>query len=65
MTRVVSFHDHALLPDFGLSLSRSVYAGIPEEPEHSDGDVVLMGFQKSTVDKHRDDRLLPGRMLLK
>ncbi|WP_294506339.1 helix-turn-helix domain-containing protein [uncultured Victivallis sp.] len=35
MTRVVSFHDHALLPDFGLSLSRSVYAGIPEEPEHS------------------------------
>lgn len=35
MARIVSFRDHALLPDFGLSLSFSTYAGIPEEPEHS------------------------------
>ena len=35
MSRVVSFQDHALLPDFGLSLSESVYGGIAEEPEHS------------------------------
>ena len=35
MQRVISFHDHALLNNFGLSLSYSAYKNISEESEHS------------------------------